>query len=150
MDPGPIDDLPIEPYYPDPWVQSVHTLIREMDQSVEIVIVEGKRDQAGLEAAGYTGSIIQCSNTAGIVPFAHQLDEEPIAILTDYDPAGRELNGKLRELIPARKVDAYWRRELGLLLTQRGRYEIEALNNIFGSSTLGPVNRSSGDRREAD
>ncbi len=125
------EEFDLDWLHPDPWVRSIRELVTDMDATVPTVVVEGKRDRQGLERAGYTGTVRQCSDASGIVPFADSLEGTPVAILTDYDGAGRQLNGRLRELLPARRVDPYWRRELGLLLTQRGRYDIEALNNVF-------------------
>lgn len=115
----------------DPWSTAIRDFIAEMDRSVAVAIVEGERDRMGLERAGFTGEIRECATAQGLRPFAASIEGDPIAILTDYDSPGRDLNGKLRDLLPDRRVDAYWRRELGLLLTKRGHYDIEALNNVF-------------------
>ncbi|MFB6076702.1 MAG: hypothetical protein ABEK12_01060, partial [Candidatus Nanohaloarchaea archaeon] len=66
------------------------------------------------------------------VAFArHVLDQaEYVAILTDFDQEGRELNGRLQELIPERRNRKIWRKKLGKVLTGKGRRDIEAINNI--------------------
>lgn len=115
----------------DPWERDVRKLLARMNRRVETVIVEGPNDRAALRTAGVDARIRTCSQTDGLVDFAASLEGAPIAILTDYDDPGRRLNGRLRHLLPDGRVDPCWRRDLGLLLTQRGRYDIESLNNVF-------------------
>ena len=115
----------------DPWERAVREVLERMDAEVSTVVVEGPRDRAALRTAGVESPIRTCAQSDGLVPFAASLPDGPIAILTDYDTAGRQLNGRLRELVHDGRVESRWRRELGLLLTQRGRYDVESLNNVF-------------------
>lgn len=118
----------------DPWERELRELLERMDRSVEAVIVEGTNDRKALQNGGVASRIHTCSQTSGLDAFATCLSARSIAILTDYDDPGRRLNAKLREYIPDRHVEPRWRRDLGLLLTKRGRYDIESLNNVFEST----------------
>lgn len=115
----------------DPWERALRDLLERMDATIDTIVVEGPRDEAALRKAGVETAIHTCSHSAGLVRFARSLPGQHIAILTDYDEPGRRLNGRLRDLLPDGRVDPRWRRDLGLLLTQRGRYDIESLNNVF-------------------
>lgn len=112
------------------WEREVRALIAEMDRTVATVVVEGKRDEQALRDLGVETPIVACARTAGLLEVSRSIDGEPIAILTDYDEHGRKLNGKLRDYLPDGRVESRWRRELGLLLTQRGHYDVESLNGI--------------------
>jgi 5S rRNA maturation endonuclease (ribonuclease M5) len=54
-----------------------------------------------------------------------------VSIHTDFDPAGRKLNARLRELLDDSQVDPEWRRPVGAALTPHGRRDIESLTNLF-------------------
>jgi 5S rRNA maturation endonuclease (ribonuclease M5) len=110
----------------------VQQLVQKMNRDVDAVIVEGPNDREALKSAGVTRPIHTCSDTNGIVGFARSMAAEgTVAILTDFDEAGKRLNGRLRELLPGRKVRSIWRQKLGKLLTEHGRRDIESLNNVF-------------------
>lgn len=105
-----------------------------MDRDVDAVIVEGERDRAALEAAGFTGTVYTVSDDpAGVPALAKRVLEETddIAILTDFDPEGRELNRDLQAFIPERVNRKIWRKKLGTLLTADGRRDIESINNLL-------------------
>ena len=121
----------------DPWTQEVRELLGAMDQGVEIVIVEGQRDRSALRKGGVTCTIRTCAQSGGLVAFSESIDTYPVAILTDYDPAGKQLNARLRDLLPDATVDPRWRRDLGALLTQQGHYDIESLNKVFDTTYWG-------------
>lgn len=129
----PFDQAPPSWALGDQWRRDLHELLQRMDRDVEAIIVEGPNDRQALRDTGVTTSIHMCSRSNGLVGFATSVDADSIAILTDYDDHGRGLNGKLRELLPDAHVASRWRRELGLHLTQRGHYDIESINNVFGS-----------------
>lgn len=127
----PTDRLPPSVRATDPWEREVRSLLRDMDRDVEAVIVEGPNDCSALRAGGVTVPIYECATSAGIVDFAAGITASPVVILTDFDHEGRALNGQLRDLLRPAQVASRWRRDLGLLLTQRGHYDIESLNNVF-------------------
>ncbi|MDX5990271.1 hypothetical protein E6P09_17295 (plasmid) [Haloferax mediterranei ATCC 33500] len=102
-----------------------------MSRAVDAAIVEGQNDRRGLRAAGFEKRIYTCSEAGRLVPFATQIDEEEVVILTDFDPAGRKLNARLRELLADSQVSPEWRRKVGALLTPYDRRDIESLNNLF-------------------
>ncbi len=114
--------------------QDVHELVMEMDRDVDAAIVEGKHDVAALEAAGFTGDIYTVSDaTEGVTALGKRVvrEADSIAILTDFDPEGRDLNRRLQEVIPESRNRKIWRKKLGTMLTATGRRDIESLNNLF-------------------
>lgn len=102
-----------------------------MSVEVDAAIVEGPNDERGLRRAGFEKPIYTCSTSSGLVSFASSVSEQEVVILTDFDPAGRRLNARLRELIPESRVRVDWRRRFGRQLTARGRRDVESLNNLF-------------------
>lgn len=124
------DEIPTRVLY-DPWEQALHELLMEMDQRVDVIVVEGKRDREALRSAGIESPIKPCAHATTLDRCISELEGESIAILTDFDEHGKRLNGRFRDRLPDDRVEPRWRRELGLILTQRGRYDIESLNNIF-------------------
>lgn len=113
--------------------RDVRALIVEMEAAVDAVIVEGGHDREALERAGFSKPIYTCSETDGFVGFAKDVarQHDRIAILTDFDAEGKELNKELQEYIPGRKNERRWRKELGKLLTEHGRRDIESINNLL-------------------
>lgn len=125
-------DVVIPPWLTaDPWEREVRQLLVSMDREVDAIVVEGPNDTSALRAGGVETHIAECARCRNLDHFADELAGGPIAILTDFDDHGRRLNGRLRDLLPDHRVESRWRREVGLLLTQRGRYDIESLNNVF-------------------
>ncbi|MDY6773561.1 MAG: hypothetical protein SVS85_00040 [Candidatus Nanohaloarchaea archaeon] len=114
--------------------REVVSLVEEMDRDVDAVVVEGKRDREAIEEAGFSGRIYTCSqNTDGIASVAREVrEEDSVAILTDFDEEGGDLCGELRDRIPDSKLRKHWRKELGKLLTEKGRRDIESINNLVG------------------
>lgn len=125
------DDLPVW-IAGDPWERQIRELLDRMDREVDAVVVEGPNDKAALREGGVTVPVFECSSSSGLDTFARRLPGQTIVILTDYDTHGRRLNGQLRDLLSDARIESRWRRDLGLLLTKRGRYDIESLNNVFG------------------
>lgn len=116
-------------------------VIDRMNAELDAVIVEGERDRRAVRAAGFEGRILTFSNSAGVLPFVETVDGLRVTILTDYDREGRRINAKLRTHLSDRDVEPRWRRELGRLLTERGRYDVESMNNLF--SGHGPFSERS-------
>lgn len=72
-------------------------VIREMDDFVDAIVVEGVHDREALEALGVTKEIATYSagfSYAGFVDYLMNRYRR-IAILTDYDRAGKRLNRRL-------------------------------------------------------
>lgn len=114
--------------------QDIRDIVGEMDRDVDAVIVEGPHDEEALRTAGFTGDIYTVSNTRdGVTALAERVNAETdsVAILTDFDPEGRELNRELQEAIPESRNQKVWRKKLGSVLTAKGRRDIESINNIF-------------------
>lgn len=116
-----------------PLKQEVAELIASMGEDVDAVVVEGGNDRDALRRAGFDGVIETCSETEGFVAFAKRVARsyDRVAILTDYDAEGKELNRKLQEYLPESQNRKRWRRELGKILTDHGRRDIESITNIM-------------------
>ncbi|SDM63425.1 5S rRNA maturation endonuclease (Ribonuclease M5), contains TOPRIM domain [Halogranum gelatinilyticum] len=116
---------------PPTWRTDLLALVAELDDAVDAAIVEGPNDRRGLRTAGFTKRVYTCSEAGGLAALASRIDEDRVVILTDFDPAGRRLNARLRELLDDSQVDPEWRRKVGAALTPHGRRDIESLNNLF-------------------
>jgi 5S rRNA maturation endonuclease (ribonuclease M5) len=116
---------------PEPWATELATMVRTMSVEVDAAIVEGRNDERGLRRAGFEKPVYRCAESDGLVAFASSIPEQQVVILTDFDPAGRKLNARLRELIPGRRIRVDWRRQVGKELTAHGRRDIESMNNLF-------------------
>lgn len=115
----------------EPWVRELAATVRAMNDDVDAVIVEGPNDERGLRRAGFEKPVYTCATSGSLVAFAASVTEEQVVILTDFDPAGRKLNARLRQLIPGRRLSLGWRRRVGRELTLHGRRDIESMNNLF-------------------
>lgn len=116
-------------------------VVDQMNAELDAVIVEGERDRRAVRAAGFEGRILTFSESAGVHPFLETVEGLRVTILTDYDREGRRINARLRTHLSDRYVEPRWRRELGRLLTQQGRYDVESMNNLFAGDGL-PLERS--------
>lgn len=131
-----LDDVLPPSLWLDPWEREILDILERMDESVDAVVVEGPNDTEALRRAGVETKILECTRCSRLYRVSDRLSWHSVAILTDFDEHGRHLNGRLRELLSDRDVELRWRRELGLVLTQRGRYDIESLQNVFESISL--------------
>lgn len=111
-------------------------LVKRMQQDVDAVVVEGPRDREALRSAGFEKPVRLCVTADGLVAFARSISEDRVAILTDFDTEGKKLNGRLRDLLAGKRVCTIWRKEFGKLLTERGRRDIESLNNLFAEEGI--------------
>lgn len=110
-------------------------LFEEIEDSVEVVIVEGSRDLVALRRLGFNGRIETYSKVGisdGDMVENLATSYNNIILLTDFDREGRMLNDKLSHLLERRgvKVEKSLRRAMGRLMAVLGVYTIESLDNI--------------------
>ena len=115
-------------------IESLKIFLEELEYLVDGVLVEGSRDIDALKRLGFKGKIEACSKYCiSDVDLVELLSEKmnTIAVLTDFDQEGLELNKKLSNLLEKRgvKVEVGLRREIGRLMAAIGVYAIESLDN---------------------
>ncbi len=113
--------------------EELESVIEELNESVDAIIVEGARDKKGLRALGITTTILMCSRT----PDTAFIDElrsnyKRVVILTDYDRAGKRFNKRLTTRLEHEgiKVENAFRSKIGRILGLRGMKDIESVNAL--------------------
>ena len=109
-------------------------VIREMDDFVDAIVVEGVHDREALEALGVTKEIATYSagfSYAGFVDYLMNRYRR-ITILTDYDRAGKRLNQRLTASLERAgvKVENQYRERIGRILCLRGIRDIESITSL--------------------
>jgi len=109
-------------------------VIREMDDFVDAIVVEGVHDREALEALGVTKEIATYSagfSYAGFVDYLMNRYRR-ITILTDYDRAGKRLNRRLTASLERAgvKVENQYRERIGRILCLRGIRDIESITSL--------------------
>ena len=111
----------------------LESVIQEMDDFVDAIIVEGIHDREALEELGITKEILTCSSK----PYCDFVDylssrHKKVVILTDYDRTGKRINKKLSSWLERAgiKVEKRYRDELGKILGFRGMRSIESVNSL--------------------
>ncbi|MHC1611048.1 MAG: toprim domain-containing protein [Candidatus Methanospirareceae archaeon] len=113
--------------------EELERVIKEMDDFVDAIIVEGIRDKEALEELGITKEILMCSSRPD-TEFVDYLSSrhKKVAILTDYDRAGKEFNRRLSTQLERAgiKVENGYRGRIGRILGLRGMKCIESVNSL--------------------
>ncbi len=108
-----------------------------------LVVVEGKRDVMALTNLGFSGSIITLNASLSKIAskITSSIERREVILLLDMDSKGRYLTKRLASMIPARKVNLFYKKRL--LEVTRGRIRrIEELTiykeymNRYGSTYL--------------
>jgi 5S rRNA maturation endonuclease (ribonuclease M5) len=111
----------------------LESVIEELNESVDAIIVEGARDKKGLRELGITKEILMCS-TKPDTAFIDDLRSryKRVAILTDYDRAGKRFNKRLIARLERDgvKVETTFRSRIGQILGLRGMRDIESVNAL--------------------
>lgn len=112
--------------------ESLQTLVREMAEEVNVVVVEGPRDRAALRALGFRGPVVLASGEGrSRADLVESLVEEHrvVALLTDFDAEGRALSARLRSRLERAgvKVAAEWRMRMREVLRETGCRTVEGL-----------------------
>lgn len=111
------------------------SLFKELEETVDAVVVEGTRDVEALRRLGFRGRVEVCSRVGiadvdlveGLAKLA-----EVVVVLTDFDKEGRQMNIRLTRLLEHRgvKVEKRPRRMVGRLMAVLGVYAVEALDDV--------------------
>jgi len=111
----------------------LESVIQEMDDFVDAIIVEGIHDKEALEELGITKEILMCSSKPD-TEFVDYLSgrHKKVAILTDFDRAGKKFNKKLSTRLEREgvKVENQYRGKIGRILGLRGMRCIESVNAL--------------------
>ena len=111
----------------------LESVIEELNESLDAIIVEGARDKKGLRELGITKAILMCS-TKPDTAFIDDLRSryKRVAILTDYDRAGKRFNKRLTVRLEHEsiKVETKFRSKIGRILGLRGMRDIESVNAL--------------------
>ncbi len=114
--------------------QELENVVREMDDFVDAVVVEGARDKEALKEMGITKEIAMYSSGFSYVELVDYLRSRHkcVAILTDFDRAGKRFNKKLRAGLEHEdvKVERMYREKIGRILGFRGMKCIESINSF--------------------
>ena len=110
-------------------------LLKQIENTVDIILVEGTRDIKALRNIGYSGEIIPCSQIGlNDYELADKISEKyhRILILTDFDKEGVLIYQKFHEIFERKyiKVEDELRKNLGDLMSKLSVYAIESLDNI--------------------
>jgi 5S rRNA maturation endonuclease (ribonuclease M5) len=118
----------------DDVVQELAHYVRRLnDECAEgaLVVVEGPRDLAALEALGFRGAAFLLSHRAGVQRLVEVMEGYRKAILLlDLDQEGRSLTARVARLLEGRReIDLFYRRELAAITRGRVR-QVEELGRF--------------------
>ncbi len=123
-----------EEYY---LMKMIEEKIKEMNYSVDLVIVEGLHDEKALRRYGYHGRIIKLSSTRKPIKFviediAKKFRGRRIAILLDFDSEGEKISRRMEIELEQLgvKIERHWREALKGLMTKYKMYTIEELTAL--------------------
>jgi len=110
-------------------------LLREMDESVDAVIVEGQRDVHALRSLGVSKPIFRGSSSGRLhADLVEEVAENfvKVVILTDFDEEGRDLERKLTNVLEQRgvKIAKTYRKTAGRFLNKLKVSTIESLSKL--------------------
>jgi len=112
------------------------SLLSDIQNYVDVVLVEGVRDVSSLKALGCK-ALIEVLGHSGVSDY-DLVDEiaskySDVLILTDFDEEGLSLNQKFSNLLERQgaKVETGLRRHVGRLMARIGVYAIESLDNVM-------------------
>ena len=113
--------------------RELENLASEMNFAVDAVIVEGPHDQKTLRRLGCTKPILQASHRppSDLVDFTVK-HYSNVAVLTDFDEEGINLDRRLSQRFQARgvAVDRFYRRRFRKLLKTAGISTIEGIYTL--------------------
>jgi 5S rRNA maturation endonuclease (ribonuclease M5) len=115
--------------------ENILDLLKQIENTVDIILVEGTRDIKALRNIGYSGEIIPCSQIGlNDYELADKISGKyhRILILTDFDKEGVLIYQKFHEIFERKyiKVEDELRKNLGDLMSKLSVYAIESLDNI--------------------
>lgn len=117
-------------------IAELSLLLREAEETVDTVLVEGARDVEALKSLGYRGRIEVISRHEAHTALAEKMAERggTVLILSDFDREGKRINREMLLLLESMgvRVEADMRRRIGRLMATLGTRAVEDLDNIAG------------------
>lgn len=120
-------------------IEEMKELLSEINELVDVVVVEGPRDEESLRRLDYSGKIVTCAAT-GVNDYDLMTEISAknyiVLILTDFDQEGTMLNKRFAEILEHEgvKVEKGLRRMVGRLTASLGIYAIESVDNIMDAA----------------
>ena len=115
--------------------QDLEELLDSIGESIDVVVVEGTRDEEAMRQLGFKGRVelhsrVGCSDEDLVDKLASR--DRSVLVLTDFDSEGRAMNRKLTAAFERSglKVEINLRRAIGRMMAVLGVYAIEDLENI--------------------
>ncbi|MHC1635675.1 MAG: toprim domain-containing protein [Candidatus Methanospirareceae archaeon] len=115
----------------------LENVVKEMNDYIDAIIVEGLRDKEAMREIGFSKEIITCSGSGFSNPelieyVRSRYINKRITILTDYDRNGRMFNKELERRLEKEgvKVEKVYRKKIGRILRERGVKCIEAVSAL--------------------
>jgi 5S rRNA maturation endonuclease (ribonuclease M5) len=112
--------------------------LKKLDENVDLIIVEGKRDRYALRKLGCKTNIIALGDThKPILTLIEDLNMKymglKVAILTDFDEEGEELNKKIERILEGSslKVERTLKDRLRKAMLEENRRRIEELIGLL-------------------
>jgi 5S rRNA maturation endonuclease (ribonuclease M5) len=116
-------------------LEEVKNLLNEADDEIELILVEGSRDENALRFLGYHGIVEVCAHidqTEQDIAIKLSENVSRVLVLTDFDKKGKMKANRLSDLLEAEGVQVYrdTRRKIGKLMAILGIRTIESFDNI--------------------
>jgi 5S rRNA maturation endonuclease (ribonuclease M5) len=112
--------------------------LKKLDENVDLIIVEGKRDRYVLRKLGCKANIIALGDThKPLLTLIEDLNMKymglKVAILTDFDEEGEELNKKIERILEGSslKVERTLKDRLRKAMLEENRRRIEELIGLL-------------------
>jgi 5S rRNA maturation endonuclease (ribonuclease M5) len=112
--------------------------LKKLDENVDLIIVEGKRDRYVLRKLGCKANIIVLGDThKPLLTLIEDLNMKymglKVAILTDFDEEGEELNKKIERILEGSslKVERTLKDRLRKAMLEENRRRIEELIGLL-------------------
>ena len=111
--------------------EELREIIKEMNEEVDVVIVEGVKDRNALRKLGFKKDIINYREK-GRFELLEKVKEkyQRVVVLTDFDRQGKKYNKEISDFLKNR-VDKRYREKIGKILCSNGRRDIESINNLI-------------------
>lgn len=114
--------------------KELECILEEMNHEVDVIIVEGSRDERAIRKMGFEKDIIRYSDSKlRDVQFVDKVAKlyDCVTILTDYDRAGKRANKRLSvQLESLVRLEKRYRAEIGSILGLSGMKTIESIHSL--------------------
>jgi 5S rRNA maturation endonuclease (ribonuclease M5) len=114
--------------------KKLENLTSHMNYSIDAIIVEGPHDVKTMRLLGYEGELLSFSRKGSLIDFSDYIAKKfrKVAILTDFDKEGENLNNNFNRLLTDKKVktEAFFRRKFRGLLKKANLSTIESIYSL--------------------